>query len=946
MKKIFISFLLAIVTISTLLAQDITPKLTAFGGYYGKDDIAGMDRTGQETIVLAPDNYAGYAFRAYAAVLKNEISSAESYINKARQLNPVDQGSYGIAAYIQFMLGNVTEAQKLMDFSFQIRSDETLLSTTLADIIQIERLTKVNLSVLKEMTSKTNSKSPDAVKYTSQLKTCQNAWYAGKPSALETSVLSYFKRQVPKNPMAIAHLDYLKGSAYYAAKKWDEAKIAFNTFVNNPTIANETDKNYLIAQAYFYLSYYDEHNTNYVYANVTKALSSIAKLGFSTQSNAQLLHRKAITLGNLNKKNEQLQVAQELLAAAKKMGYTYMMAQANNTLGSYYVMSAQLDDRQKAQTYLSTAYNQAKQINDPELINLIAGNYAISLWQQGKKQDAINVATAAYNYAVQQKDYPNAQVTANNLGFMSFMEKDYSNSATLFSKAVNITENYRKNLDAAQQLEMMNEHTSAYGGLIMSLQKLNNVNELFKAQDMNRGRLLRDKLNKKASVKSVAETQKMLKPDEVLLYYSEAAPGEMIVSIITNNTASIGYNYPVEMWLKLKKTYLNLVLEKPNSVNSYITKLNEEVLDGRIVKYNDPAQGFKAKDYTSFVSITQELLKSYEPSLKSTQTSMLKIWYDFLIKPIESKIAGKKTLIISGEGSLNYLPFEAFVNNAGKYLIENYNIKYIPSATVWAQLQDRNYSDSRKPLLALGGATYQEPQKNAGNIRGIASYLDVQNDITSKINANKNNLSTELKALGFGGAKYLPGTLREVQNLQKIIPNATVLTDNAMKESDIKRLNASGDLANYKWLHIATHGFAMDNIPELSGVMMTQPANGDGNEDMFLLTHEIAALNLKADLAILSACETALGKIYGGEGINGLNSALLVAGSNNTLLSLWPVSDAGTMIMMTVLYDNLYIKKQSVNEAVNNTKREMLKGTYGQQFATPVIWAPFILSGR
>ena len=946
MKKICTSFLIALGTISTLFAQDITPKLTAFGGYYGKDDILGMDKTGQETIVLAPDNYAGYAFRAYASVLKNEIPLAESYINKARQLNPVDQGSYGVAAYIQFMLGNVAEAQKLMDFSFQIRTDETLIKTTLDDISQIERLTKINLLALKEMAKKANSKSPDAVKNMTQFLACQKAWYEGKSCNQEVNVIAYFNRQAPKNVMAIAQLDYLKGSAYYAAKKWDEARKAFETFVNNPTIANETDKNYLIAQAYFYLSYYDEHNANYVYANVTKALSSIDKLGFPTQSNAQLLHRKAVTLGNLSRKPEQLQVAQKLLVEAKKMGYTYMTAQANNTIGSYYVMSAQLDDRQKAQTHLSTAYNQAKQINDPELINLIAGNYAISLWQQGKKQEAVNVATASYEYAVQRKNYPNAQITANNLGFMAFMEKDYATAATLFRKAVNITEDYRKSLNAAQQLDVMNEHTSAYGGLIMSLQKLNNVNELFKAQDMNRGRLLRDKLSKKADVKSVAETQKMLKPDEVLLYYSEAGPGEMIVSIITNTSASIGYNYPVDIWLKLKKTYLNLVFEKPSTVNGYITKLNEEVLDGRIVKYNDPAQGFKAKDYTSFVSVTQELLKSYEPSLKTTQTSMLKIWYDFLIKPIESRLVGKKTLIISGEGSLNYLPFEAFINSAGKYLIENYNIKYIPSATVWAQLQDRNYSDSRKPLLALGGATYQDPQKNEGTVRGIGSYLDVQNDITSKINANKTNLSTELKALGFGGAKYLPGTLKEVRNLKKIVPDATVLTDLAMKESDIKRLNASGDLANYKWVHIATHGFAMDNIPELSGVMMTQPANGDGNEDMFLLTHEISALNLKADLAILSACETALGKIYGGEGINGLNSALLVAGANHTLLSLWPVNDAGTMVMMTVLYDNLYVKKQSVNDAVNNTKREMLKGTFGEQFATPVIWAPFILSGR
>src|SRR5690606_13060491 len=154
----------------------------------------------------------------------------------------------------------------------------------------------------------------------------------------------------------------------------------------------------------------------------------------------------------------------------------------------------------------------------------------------------------------------------NNLGFMAFFENDYTNAARLFRQAVNITEQHRKNLDAAQQLAIMNEHTSAYGGLILSLQKLNDVNGLFEIQDLNRSRLLRDKLDKKATAKSMVATQKMLKPDEVLLYYSEAAPGEMIVSVITSTSASIGYNYPIEMWLRLKKEYLNQVMKKPNSI--------------------------------------------------------------------------------------------------------------------------------------------------------------------------------------------------------------------------------------------------------------------------------------------------------------------------------------------------------------------------------------------
>jgi len=622
-----------------------------------------------------------------------------------------------------------------------------------------------------------------------------------------------------------------------------------------------------------------------------------------------------------------------------------MQVHANNAIGSYYILSAQADSRKKAFSYLQKAYSQAIDFNDEILINEISGNYSIALWQQGRKGQAIEVGNKSFDFYVKQKDYSGAQLIANNLGFMSHISGDYSNAAKLFNKAVTITEKYRKDLTPAQQLQVMNEHSSAYSGLIMSYQKLNDVASLFEVQDLNRSRLLRQQLNKNAKVQTLSNAQELLKQDEVLLYYSPGGPGEMIVSVITNNSASIGYNFPIDSWINIKKHFINKINKKPNSINGYVAKMNEEIIDGHLISYKSKEQAFNSKDYDQFVSLTRELLQSSDASLANVQKDFLKQWYRFLIAPIESKIQGKKTLIISGEGSLNFLPFEAFISADNKYLIENFNVKYVPSVSVWASLQDRTYSDAREELIAMGGATYQDPKSSSSSVRGIEDIYDIQSQITQKI-ASSSNISTELKALGFGGANYLPGTLQEVENLQKIIPSATILIDQEMKESDIKRLNASGELSKYKYIHIASHGFALDHIPELSGVMMTQPNGGDGNEDMFLLAHEIAKLNLNADLMVLSACETALGKIYGGEGVNGLNSAILTAGANNTLLSLWPVNDAGTMIFMSLVYDNLHNQKQEVDEAINNAKRALLQGIAGENFKAPYIWAPFILNGN
>ncbi|MFK5986806.1 MAG: CHAT domain-containing protein [Pseudomonadota bacterium] len=938
--------ILALLSTFLLKAQDISPKVTEFLGFYDNDNVSEMERVSKEIIKIAPDNYAGYAFVGYTSVVENDLVTAEKYMKAARNLNPVDGASYGISSYIQFLKGNTSEAKKLMEFSFQIKGSDQALAATLGDINQIGRVSGIDMTTLKEITKTADANYNQSPAMMQQYYGCYQYWSQGESCDL-SQVNTYFSGLHPTNNMVMAITGYYKAISYYGAQNWSGAKEAINSYLNNPIVINAVDIGYSKAQSYYYLTEYDNSDLNYneMLNSANKGLKALEEIEFPTNLKCQLLHKKVLALASLGKQDEELTVARQLLEEANKLEFLLMQSQANNTIGDYYLMSAQSDSRKKAFSYLQKAYSQAIKLNDEVLINTISGNYSIALWQQGRKEQAIEVGNKSFDFYKKQKDYSGAQLTVNNLGFMSFISEDYKNASKLFNKAVTITEKYSKDLTPAQQLQVMNEHSSAYGGLIMSYQKLNDVASLFKIQDLNRSRLLRQKLNKNAKAQTISNAQKLLKSDEVLLYYSPGGPGEMIVSVITNNSASIGYNFPIDSWIAIKKQFINKINKKPNSINGYVAKMNEEIIDGHIISYNSKEQAFNAKDYEQFVSLTRELLQSNEASLANLQKDFLKQWYRFLISPIESKIQGKKTLIISGEASLIFLPFEAFVSPDNKYLIETYNIKYIPSVSVWASLQNRIYIDDRKELLAMGGATYQDPKSSSSSVRGINDIYDIQSQITQKI-ASSSNISTELKALGFGGANYLPGTLQEVQNLQKIIPTATILINQDMKESDIKRLSTSGELSKYKYIHIASHGFALDNIPELSGVMMTQPNGGDGNEDMFLLSHEIAKLNLNADLMVLSACETALGKIYRGEGVNGLNSAILTAGANNTLLSLWPVNDAGTMIFMSLVYDNLYNQKQEVDEAVNNAKRRLLKGDAGEKFAAPYIWAPFVLNGK
>ena len=147
----------------------------------------------------------------------------------------------------------------------------------------------------------------------------------------------------------------------------------------------------------------------------------------------------------------------------------------------------------------------------------------------------------------------------------------------------------------------------------------------------------------------------------------------------------------------------------------------------------------------------------------------------------------------------------------------------------------------------------------------------------------------------------------------------------------------------YRIVHFATHGLINNQHAELSGIVLSlvdergQPQNG------FLRIYDIYNMNLKADLVVLSACQTALGKDIKGEGLVGLTRAFMYAGATRVVASLWQADDRGTAALMNRFYEGMLAQRQSPAAALRNAQLSMWKD---KRWRHPRYWAAFTLQGE
>ncbi|HYO15491.1 MAG TPA: CHAT domain-containing protein [Thermoanaerobaculia bacterium] len=312
------------------------------------------------------------------------------------------------------------------------------------------------------------------------------------------------------------------------------------------------------------------------------------------------------------------------------------------------------------------------------------------------------------------------------------------------------------------------------------------------------------------------------------------------------------------------------------------------------------------------------------------------LWlYRELVAPVRPELAGKRLLLVVPDGPLHLLAFEALLTGKAEgsapgtlpYLLRDYAVSYIPSASVLPLLgpegRPRNQGSRGKRFVAFADPDYGAREVAEGSPPTLLAQAGVH---------------TRSAGMARVRLPRLEGSAREVRQIAELYAPAEVeIYERAQANEGNVKGNPVVERADR--LHFGTHGVLNQERPALSGLWLTR----SGKDDGLLQVYEIFNLDLRAELVVLSACDTGRGREVRGEGLVGITRAFLYAGAPSVVVSLWRVADQSAPDLMVRFYADLDRAGDKAG-ALRRAKLEMI--AMGGDHARPYYWAPFILVGR
>ena len=510
-------------------------------------------------------------------------------------------------------------------------------------------------------------------------------------------------------------------------------------------------------------------------------------------------------------------------------------------------------------------------------------------YSQRKKYDlATDYLERALNWAASNGDRLGEAKALAGLGETQLLQQEYRQAGKILEASIEIYESLRPGLRDEQKISLAESQKYTYGLLQRAYAAQNKPNKALTVAERGRARAFIELLAQKTVQKSQPEID--ITP-----------PGISQIKAIAKNRQATLVNYSIidnkqgeesqlYIWvinpqgrINFRRLDLTEIEQKFRTSVASVSRNSRQAAAGGLDLRNPRLQ-----DY--IVSFRGNLrTKSSELSNQRRKLGFPRDAYKMLIAPIKDLLPEdpEKLVVFVPQGSLFLLPFPALQNDAGEFLIEQHTIQISPSLQSLALKPPSDKTDTSNALIV-------------GNPSPMPESLS-----------------------------FLAGAEIEARAIAKILATTPLIGEAATETTAIAKMQQA------KLIHLATHGL----FNEHQGLQSSLAFSIKDNQDGFLTAEEILDLDLAADLVVLSACNTGRGKVTG-DGVVGLSRSFLLAGTRNTLVSLWYVPDLATSALMISFYQQLQnnvSQPQALRQAMLNTM---------QTYPSPRDWAAFILVGQ
>jgi CHAT domain-containing protein len=689
----------------------------------------------------------------------------------------------------------------------------------------------------------------------------------------------------------------------------------------------------LVALQDLAIIYGQQNNAEQALAHQERAFALAQELG-DTLTLAMLRHDMALQYKRFGNHQRALEIYQDLLKQVEAFGDKGGAAMVRDQIGRIFAEQGRYEE---ALTYHRAALAGLEAANKRNATVITLNNIAAVDLRQRNYTEALSTSQQAVPLARVTERKGDIYVALTNLGYAQLGLNRLEDAQKSFSEAVSIVEVLRR--QAAGGVEESQRYfeggMGAHHGLLSVLVKQNKREDSLFLAERAKARVLLDMLQQgrvsvhKAMTAAEQQEEQRLKSELTRLNKQLTHVDKQDAAAVETQLEKARLNYeafqnalyaahpelktqrgeaPIinaqelaELLPDTSSALLEYVVTDENTYLFVITKPTEKV---EIQVYALPIKRAElAKQIESF----RQQLAGRDLGFRPSAVKL----YDMFLKPAESQLRGKTNVVIAPDSNLWDLPFQALLNANGRFLIEDASISYAPSFTVLREMTKRRLRQT---------ATH-----------GPTTLLAFGNPMSGRPTVPRTGMT-----LRDGGLDPLPEGAEEVKALARLYGAAR---STVYVGADAREDRVTSEAGRASILHFTTHGTLNNAAPMYSYLTL---AEGGPNDDGLLEAWELMQLDLKADLAVLSACETARGRIGGGEGVIGLSWAMFIAGVPSTVVSQWKVESASTRDLMVNFHRSLLSSQPTKADALRQAALKLMRNP---ETSHPFYWAGFVLVG-